>query len=136
MAATAKKESKTPASEESVRVAVYGTLRKTFPNHYLIKEDNTNVYLGECKLPGFKMFSMGGFPSIIESKGKNTIVAEVFLVTPYTLSILDLLEGHPKWYKRKEVVTPFGKAWVYVMPEEKVKDRQQIRDGDWKGHRG
>jgi gamma-glutamylcyclotransferase (GGCT)/AIG2-like uncharacterized protein YtfP len=57
------------------------------------------------------------------TKGSNPdrnahIVGEVYEVDEDTLDALDALEGHPDWYCREKVETPWKKAWVYLMPED------------------
>ncbi len=91
-------------------VAVYGTLKKGFSNHVLLKDAN---FKGELILGGFDMYSCGGFPTICKGHGK--ILCEIWKVTKHEISKLDSLEGHPSWYERIQVPTIFGWVWIYTM---------------------
>ena len=86
-------------------------------------------YLGVHKTaPCYTMFGMGPFPAITDG-GSTAIIGEVFAVDGRTLSRLDEFEDCPAEYFRRRIVTPFGKAWVYVYryaPKAAV-----IPTGDW-----
>ena len=97
-------------------VAVYGSLKKGFGNHRLIK-DSMFIDVGFTE-PKFTMYSLGGFPAL--HKGSDSILVEVYLVNANTtLPYLDSLEGHPDWYKRTlEKITLTNRvqveAWLYT----------------------
>lgn len=118
------------------KVAVYGTLRQGMGNH---RRMGDSPLLGTATLKGWQMYPAGGFPVIFPSDApEDTIVVEVYECTNYTLTgPLDSLEGHPTWYKRELVDTPFGEAWIYVMRDERYKQRTRIESGDfvkfWEG---
>lgn len=104
---------------QGIRVFVYGTLKSGHSNwsHYL--DNDRCTHLGRCTVTGpYTMYSLGFFPAVAEVEGAedSEIVGEVFLVDQDVLDSLDILEGHPDWYKRKQVDTPWKKAWMYVMP--------------------
>lgn len=117
-------------------VAVYGTLRQGMSNNMLMGDSKC---LGEVQLAGFEMHPCspsGGFPVIFPvsgSKASNSLITtEVFEVTEELLTgPLDRLEGHPTWYKRELVDTPYGKAWIYVMTDDHYKQYDQIVSGDF-----
>jgi len=58
-----------------------------------------------------------GIPFLVETEPVVNITGELYMVDQTTFEILDILEGHPKWYKRKQVdIVVDGlehKAWVY-----------------------
>jgi gamma-glutamylcyclotransferase (GGCT)/AIG2-like uncharacterized protein YtfP len=107
-------------------VAVYGSLRKTLGNHYLLSEAQ---YLGTTTTTGFTMFSLGGFPYILPSNNETPIVIEVYKVTSEEFDRLDRLEGYPRFYDRKVISTEFGDAWIYFIDEHK--DVPEVPHGDW-----
>lgn len=117
-------------------VAVYGTLRDGMGNNGLMGDSEL---LGETKVEGYEMYPAapyGGFPVIFpvshSEETSPTIVAEVYQVTEERLTgPLDRLEGHPSWYKRELVDTPYGKAWIYVMQDERYKEHTRIESGDF-----
>ena len=107
-------------------VFVYGSLKKGFGNNYHLQENAE--YLGDFVTePIFTMYSLGGFPAIRE-KGRTPITGEVYRVG--SLSSLDRLEGHPTFYKRQEISTPYGKAWVYILTYEPMTSKV-IEIGIW-----
>lgn len=111
-------------------VAVYGSLRKGFNNHTLLKDCEQ---VGVTKLQGFKMHSLSAYPAVYHSQDDNAIITvEVYEVSDSVLERdLDRLEGHPVFYKREEVDTEFGKAWVYVMVSDRYRNNPIVEDGDW-----
>lgn len=105
------------------RVFVYGTLKEGHGNHAYFLADNPGVErLGRCYISGdYRMYSNGAFPMVTRGSNQDRvhhIVGEVYEVDEETLDALDVLEGHPDWYCREKVETPWKKAWVYLMPED------------------
>lgn len=119
-----------------IRLAVYGTLRNSFHNHYLLEGAD---YLGTHTLPetaGFRMVSLGGFPAVSETTLKGTpIVVEVYRLRDKTqLDACDALEGHPNWYKRSKIHTPWKSAWMYLLPTSLTLSKDPVASGDWVEH--
>jgi gamma-glutamylcyclotransferase (GGCT)/AIG2-like uncharacterized protein YtfP len=93
------------------RVFVYGTLKKGFENHYTYLRDAK--FLKEMSIPAM-MIVHGRYPGVIlhrdvprDHYGKNFIISymaqgQLFEVdhTDGSIEQLDLLEGHPSFYKR------------------------------------
>ena len=120
---------------EGIRVFVYGTLKRGYGNHYALE---TAEFLGECEVGDgdLTMIDMGWYPGVVQSKAVEggKVKGEVFLVDEPTLHVLDLIEGHPHFYERKKIDTPWKKAWVYLLPEEYLEDQQDyIPEGEWNG---
>lgn len=110
------------SKKNATRVFVYGTLKAGHGNHdYYLSGNDGASYLGRCYITGdYRMYTNGAFPMVV--KGTDTdadlpIVGEVYSVDEETLHALDALEGHPDWYCREKVNTPWKKAWIYVMPD-------------------
>lgn len=115
-------------------LAVYGTLKRGFGNNRLL---STSEFIGEDIIEtDMTMISMGGFPGLVETPGtKNKIHIEVFKPdSEETKKRIDSLEGHPGWYKKKEITTAFGPANVYYFSENEysITENNIIRDGNWK----
>lgn len=113
------------------RVFVYGTLKQGKSNHRAL---GSSVCLGRCYLEGnYVMVSLGHFPGVVETSDKRTnrIVGEVYEVSEDVLHTLDLIEGHPTFYTRRKVQTPFKNAWCYFLPEDYLTTRTEIGDGIW-----
>jgi gamma-glutamylcyclotransferase (GGCT)/AIG2-like uncharacterized protein YtfP len=114
--------------------AVYGTLRQGFGNNRLLQNEYSE-YLGTQTLTApFRMVSMGGFPGMISTPGKeSTITIEVFRVTNPTVEArLDRLEGYPGWYDKQTINTEWGKAFIYTQTENQVGKNPPVESGDWK----
>ena len=109
-------------------VAVYGTLKKGYSNYYSYLTSSKHIGKGETneKYP----LVISGLPYLIEEKGKgHNVEVDVFKVSGTVLSQLDRLEGHPKWYKRKQVEMRMSSGkilvcWIYFNILEKSKGRE------------
>src|SRR3990167_5214447 len=77
---------------------VYGTLKKGYSNHVLLKEAK---FICDGYACGTRMLDLGSFPAFIEGNFENR--GEVYEVSPDILSFLDRLEGHPHFYERKKI---------------------------------
>lgn len=110
-------------------VAVYGTLKQGRGNHALMRDSQL---IGETRLAGFIMYSAGGFPVVYRNIAES-ITIEVYEVDPQVVKLnLDPLEGHPNWYKREEVETSLGRAWLYIMQGDQYRvDNRQIISGEF-----
>lgn len=115
-------------------LSVYGTLKKGFHNSYILGDSKL---LGEQEMPGFKMFSMGGFPAINIADEDSKIKVEVYEVTePEVLKRVYMLENytgkrdHPdNWYDTVEVPTKWGNAEMFYFKEPI--DRPEVTSGVW-----
>lgn len=105
-------------------LAVYGTLRKDYYNHRLIKHC---PFLGRVVLTGWKMVSVGSYPTIFP--GDSQITAEIYEIDDEDLITCDYLEGFPSYYNRMLVDTEFGRAWIYFW--DNGSDLPLIESGDW-----
>lgn len=105
-------------------VAVYGTLKKGESNYYSYLTDSKRV--GKGKTKDKYPLIIKGLPYLIDDIGVgHNVEVDIFKVTDETLARLDVLEGHPNWYQRKQVPikTEKGKelmCWVYFNIAEKV----------------
>lgn len=101
-----------------IRVFVYGTLKNGRGNHRLLANSK---FLGRCYIEGaWRLISLGGFPGLVYKPdlSMEKVVGEVYQVDQDTLQSLDWLEGHPRFYERSKVATPFKNAWAYFLPAE------------------
>jgi gamma-glutamylaminecyclotransferase len=117
MAASVTTEDQTVEDTNGIRVFVYGTLKNGHGNHYLLEDAE---YLGRCVVRGkFHMVDLTYYPGVVRRDGDvQPILGEVYRVDEQQLAALDMLEGHPNFYRREKVETPFKKAWMYFLPEE------------------
>jgi len=114
------------------RVAVYGTLREGEGNFRLLRDA---VKDGTHRIGGFVMYSNGGFPYAVEGEGQITV--ETYSVDDRTLRNLDMLEGYPHHYDRREVDVNGKPAWIYFVREGHIRLDllNAVPDGDWVAHR-
>ena len=108
-------------------VFVYGTLKKSFRNHYFLGRSEL-VGCGYTKHDRFFMArdTLGCFPvAFFDNRPENRarIYGEVYQVVPNTIKTLDNLESNGKIYKRHplemQIVQRDGKeqtvrAWIYL----------------------
>jgi gamma-glutamylaminecyclotransferase len=103
-------------------VAVYGTLKKGFSNYYSYLTSSKHIGAGKTqdKYP----LVVDGLPFLLKEKGLgHNVKVDVFKVSDTTFKSLDMLEGHPRWYKREEIPVKMnnGKTltcWIYFNPKE------------------
>ncbi len=113
-------------------VFVYGSLKKNFHNHVLLKGSK---FLGTAKSEAsrFKMLDLGSFPGLVF--GNEQVKGELYKVDDDTMAALDRLEGHPSFYKRlvfnfvdeQDVVVP---AWVYILQDD-YSSSTTVEDCNW-----
>ena len=101
-------------------IAVYGTLKKGHSNYYGHLGGST--FLGSGKTKDKYPLIIKGLPFLVDKKGVgHNVEVDVFKVSDSTLANLDILEGHPRWYIRREIPILVGKVermcWVYFNPK-------------------
>lgn len=104
-------------------VAVYGTLKKGYSNYNRYLYNSKYIASGQTqdKYP----LIISGLPFLIENSGQgHNVDVDVFKVSDAKLADLDRLEGHPTWYRRKQIpVQVKGKTlmcWIYFNIKEKA----------------
>ncbi|KAB0463124.1 gamma-glutamylcyclotransferase family protein [Vibrio kanaloae] len=107
-------------------VFVYGTLRQGQSNHH---------YVQGCELLGrfdtpkeFALFDLGAYPAL--TCGSKSVAGEVYVINDEVLASLDQLEDVPVEYRREQIETIFGLAWVYLYQLELTANKE-ILSGDW-----
>jgi len=116
-----------------IRVFVYGTLKKGRYNHYLLQGA---TYLGRTVIHGkFTMCNLTHYPGVVRASdsddSRRPILGEVYLVSEEELAALDLLEGHPAYFRREKILTPWKNAWMYFLPADYKDEFAPIEDGIW-----
>jgi gamma-glutamylcyclotransferase (GGCT)/AIG2-like uncharacterized protein YtfP len=100
-------------------VFVYGTLKRGHGNHVLLKDSD---FLGPAITEDKFIMYQSGVPFVSKHHNMVVISGEAYKVDELTLNRLDMLEGHPTWYKREETPIKYinreGKiintnAWLY-----------------------
>ena len=107
-------------------VFVYGTLRENESNHHFVGQGQ---FLGHHEtLPEYALYDLGAYPAVVD--GHSVIYGEVYRVDDQTLRQLDLLEDVPITYRREQIDTPFGLAWMYIYQQAHQLETL-ISSGDW-----
>lgn len=121
-----------PAFEKNQLVAVYGTLKRNFPNHSLLQD---STFVGLDYLKGIALYNLGWFPAA-RLEEHSSVHVEIFAVSSKTLSALDHLEGYrpdspeASFYCRMQLASRFGQAWLYVF-NQPLDDFSRIPSGRW-----
>ncbi len=107
------------------RVFVYGTLKRGFWNHHLLK--GCEFIGAAATVPTYKMIE-NGFPVIMPDPEGKPLAGEIYTVDDETLARLDQLEREGSSYDRKliDVTLPLAsgerqptKAFIYVGREDR-----------------
>jgi gamma-glutamylcyclotransferase (GGCT)/AIG2-like uncharacterized protein YtfP len=115
------------------KVLTYGTLRKGNYNHAILAAHNA-LALGETTVTG-TLFDLGPYPALSLKSGRP-IVCEGYEVTDECLERLDRLEGHPQFYRRTEIQSEYGPAFIYTIDHDPTYySCDVIHSGDWNEHR-
>lgn len=108
-------------TEDTERVAVYGTLKRGYGNHHLIAGSH---FVGSGKTNEQYPLLVNGLPYLYDECGLGEQVkVEVYDVDSTTFESLDRLEGHPTFYERREIWISMDdwsqtKCWVYFINQE------------------
>ncbi len=120
-------EDEEPAARGTHVVAVYGTLKQGHGNHDRFLRDAH--YLGSGTTADCYPLVINGLPYLLDDRDSGyNVEVELYSVSDSLLSRLDGLEGHPAWYRRRQipiVLDGTGElcdAWVYLMPDKSVRN--------------
>jgi gamma-glutamylaminecyclotransferase len=115
------------------RVFVYGSLLSGEPNHRVLRGARR---VGEARTAArFALHDLGAYPAMIDG-GARAIAGEVYEVDEKTLARLDVLEGHPRYYRRAAITLADGSfAETYLLTPAQVEGRPLITSGNWRGRR-
>ena len=122
-----------------IRVFVYGTLKDGHANHGLLDHDDV-FFLGYDSITGpYRMLNLGAIPGVVHAPdANNTMFGELYAMAPEHLASLDLLEGHPNFYRRQKVWTDHltKRAWVYCLQAQNVQkhavETDYVNAGMWR----
>lgn len=93
--------SKQPKEEDTLNIAVYGTLRKGWGNHRLIS--HLPLLAKGRTVEKYAMYERG-IPFVYKDIPEDRITVEVYTVNrKKDLPGLDMLENHPQWYRRQPI---------------------------------
>ena len=109
---------------------VYGTLRTGFHNNGWL-EDSELLDVGRT-MEEYAMYA-NGIPYVSKKEKVSRIYGELYEVSRKTLLSIDMLEGHPKFYKREKIFVEtlqgnIVKCWMYF---NDTKTQHLIESGDF-----
>lgn len=126
---------------------VYGTLKKGESNHDILSCDlcqgghnSCYRFLGSARtIQRFDMYCCGSYPIAVVNPLGAPIEGEVYEINDQTLAFIDELEGHPDFYRRRQIVLDTGHmAWVYIWNREQLDFEQLVSPSGgflrWSGH--
>lgn len=94
------------------KVFVYGSLKRGYGNHALLTDED---FLKEARTKAeYTLVSLGSFPGVLD-RGDTAIAGEVYDVSQETLRRLDILEGHPTFYRRTEIEVEGESVSIYLL---------------------
>jgi gamma-glutamylaminecyclotransferase len=109
------------------RLFVYGTLRLGESNHRLLARSRL---LGLYTTPAcYTMYDLGGYPGVLP-EGSTAVAGEVYRIIPALMRDLDRLEDYPRLYGRRQIPTPWGLAWIYLLQHRPM--RRPRLAGTWR----
>lgn len=83
-------------------IAVYGTLKRNYGNYYNYLSSST--FIGKGYTKDKYPLVISGLPYLIDKIGVgHNVQVDVFKVSDTKLKELDRLEGHPNWYRRRQI---------------------------------
>jgi gamma-glutamylaminecyclotransferase len=113
-------------------VFVYGSLKKGYFNHSILK-DSEFICKAITMDSGYDMVSLGSFPAMVNN-GCYDIHGEVYSVNNNTLNYLDALESNGSFYTREKIgVAPTDEntpawlyAWAYMLSDKNIPYSKKI----------
>lgn len=108
---------------ETNLIAVYGTLKLNYSNYH--RYLRSSKFLGSGNTVDKYPLLIEGLPYMVDKKGVgHNVDVHIFKVSDDTLRNIDMLEGHPKWYKRRKVDIRMSggnrkvlSCWLYFNPK-------------------
>lgn len=124
---------------ETSLVFVYGSLLRGLGNHQVLTGNGQAEFIRTDRtLSEHTMLDLGGYPGVVAG-GSTSILGEVWRVDRRCLQALDILEGHPHFYRREPVqLAETSGAVTYFLQDSGVIRRRSsynrpvVLDGDWR----
>jgi len=118
-------------SKMNKKLFVYGTLRQE-GGHLRHSIMATSTFLGKYKTkPKYDMINLRSFPGLLKD-GQNVVTGEVYEVDRDTLKSCDIIEGHPRFYKREDIdLEGIEGVQAYFLPRKEYGHMPKVESGDW-----
>ena len=113
------------------KLFVYGTLRQE-GGHLRNGIMKTSTFLGKYKTkPKYDMINLRSFPGLLKD-GQSVVIGEVYEVDRDTLKSCDIIEGHPRFYKREDIdLEGIEGVQAYFLPRKEYGHMPKVESGDW-----
>ena len=110
---------------------VYGSLKQGFGLNDCLWYSE---FCGEREIgKGYVLLKGSGFPFLVEREDGLGCKGELYIVNDFTLDIIDRIEGHPHFYKRKNIILTDGtKAQTYIHPDNWNMENREVIEV-WRG---
>ena len=116
------------------KLFVYGTLKKGFRAHSLLKNAPSSLY-GEIRTkPHYHLYDVGSFPGLIfDESQEGSVVGELYEVPHSAFNSLDKYECVGTGLFRREVIEleDGTEAYAYMFNSD-LENAFKIEDGIWK----
>tara|TARA_B110000046_G_scaffold139790_1_gene146273 strand:+ start:32 stop:442 length:411 start_codon:yes stop_codon:yes gene_type:complete len=101
------------SSPQTIKLAVYGTLRKGYGNYYHFLQKSS--FLGTYTTQKKYRLIIADYPCVLPYNGQGRhIVVDVFEINQQTLFEVDQFENHPIDYERHQIMLHTDTiAWMY-----------------------
>lgn len=116
------------------RVCLYGSLRLNEYNYNYFKArygDNMH-YIKTIELEGYKLYSLGLYPGIKESKNNEVLIADIMDVSEdlyWSITEMELSSG----YSIKEITIDDIKTSIFIY-KGSVSESKLVVSGDWSNY--
>lgn len=126
------------SESKKVRLAVYGTLKSTHPNHSILGPEK-KVIARDVRLPGASLYELGWFPGVVKDPNGPGVMCEIVEVPVDSLRYIDQYEGydeggvsHHNLFIREVVELENGdKVLVYFYNKPISADAVLVPSGRW-----
>ena len=114
-------------------VFVYGSLQRGEEFHHYLTDGGAR-FVGAWRTPAaWEMWDLDGYPALTPG-GETAVSGELYEIDAALLARLDELEETPTLYQRRELPTPHGNAFIYVVLEPPAQ-RVHLSSGRWSAKR-
>ena len=110
-------------------IAVYGSLRKGEYNYERFGGDKSFAYKGTFNIPGFKLYSLGPYPAVIEGDKTDKLIVDILETTKDIAKSINNMEVGAG-YSAEEVMVDGQVATIYVY-DHPIKETNRVLSGDW-----
>ncbi len=113
-----------------IKFFTYGTFRQRECRHDILQKFKPEFLKTTTTAPEYKLFNLGSFPGMIEN-GDKEVIGELYNISEGALSTLDMIEGHPAFFRRKEIKLSDGTCAISYLFPHSTNNYDEIVSSDW-----